>query len=614
MVCLLQVLNLGAEQFDVQAQASRGEKRVFQVMYQGFGGLQHVHRKIACAETKNLVSDLNIVELSKQFGCKTKMGQAYIAFVLERVVSTKDHTDAIAQRQKMIAMFVENPVLLVKFETLIAQAVQYEAAIMKFMEGRVILDPQGNPFRFIDVLQKRNPYLMGWSVGSSALNLATAPFTHVKNKIYQVWGSYENIYDKSVTSVASKFTWSNLQNLPSALQNLSGKAIYENAAAATGMTVALTLALWNHGYATQDLFWALYSTSVAAEGLYNHYSQAVAIRDALYAFNRMIYISQELDTICQECGVCNQFAINSMQSSYGRNLLQELQHERYEDNESLCFATPIVHSLMYDIYEYDMYLAPLYASIAEIDAYVAIARTMVAMQNTAHPICFAQLIDAEKPVIQARDFWNLLVSPDRVVTNNLFEDRNIILTGANEGGKTTAIRAILQNIVLAQTFGIAAAAEFKLTQFDVLHSFLSTGDDILAGKSRFGLELKQAQDILHRIKILKPNEKYFFVLDELFTGTNGQDGAQCAYRFIDNIASFENIQFIYATHFDTLKEIGVANSACINYKIEPPLQDEFGNFMQDDRGQFIYPYKMSLGVNSVNVAIVKAQQAGIFAA
>lgn len=89
MVCLLQVLSLGAQQFDVQAQASKGEKRVFQVMYQGFGGLQHVHRKIACAETKNLVSDLNIVELSKQFGCKTKMGQAYIAFVLERVVSTK---------------------------------------------------------------------------------------------------------------------------------------------------------------------------------------------------------------------------------------------------------------------------------------------------------------------------------------------------------------------------------------------------------------------------------------------------------------------------------------------------------------------------------------------
>ncbi len=238
---------------------------------------------------------------------------------------------------------------------------------------------------------------------------------------------------------------------------------------------------------------------------------------------------------------------------------------------------------------------------------------MTELQNADHKLCFAQFIDTTKPTIQANKFWNMLVSVGNVVTNNISESRNIILTGSNEGGKTTAIRAILQNIIFAQTFGIAAAAEFQLTQFDVIHSYLNISDDILNGKSRFASELKQAQDILNRIKILQPTEKFFFAFDELFTGTNGEDGAETAYRFIDNIASYKGIQFIYATHFNKLKTIGANNPACVNYKIEPPLRNAKGEFMRDSKGQLIYPYTLSPGANDVNVAMHRAQDAGIFA-
>jgi DNA mismatch repair ATPase MutS len=238
---------------------------------------------------------------------------------------------------------------------------------------------------------------------------------------------------------------------------------------------------------------------------------------------------------------------------------------------------------------------------------------MTELQNKDYKLCFVQFLDVQKPTIHAKDFWNMLVTKNDVVVNDIFEDRNIILTGSNEGGKTTAIRAILQNIVLAQTFGIAAATTFDITQFDMIHSYLNISDDILAGKSRFASELKQAQDILTEIKALAPHEKFFFAFDELFTGTNGEDGAECAYRFIDNVASYSGIQFIYATHFNRLKLIGAANPACANYKIEPPLRDTRGVFIRDDKGQLIYPYKLSPGANDVNVAMDRAQDAGIFA-
>jgi hypothetical protein len=50
----------------------------------------------------------------------------------------------------------------------------------------------------------------------------------------------------------------------------------------------------------------------------------------------------------------------------------------------------------------------------------------------------------------------------------------------------------------------------------------------------------------------------------------------------------------------------------VNYKIEAPLLDEQGEFIRDSKGQFIYPYKLSLGRNDVNVAMDRAHDAGIF--
>ena len=165
--------------------------------------------------------------------------------------------------------------------------------------------------------------------------------------------------------------------------------------------------------------------------------------------------------------------------------------------------------------------------------------------------------------------------------------------------------------MLSQTFGIAAANSFELTQFDGVHSFINVSDDILSGKSLFATEMQRAQDILQKVKSLRSTEKYFFALDELFTGTNALDGEICACNFINNIANYPQIQFIYATHFDKLKEIGENNEYCVNYKIDAPAQDEDGQFMRGSNGKLLYPYTLSLGANNISVAQAMASDAGV---
>ena len=586
--------------------------RLAYVMYKGHGGIESVNHRIKFADIKNLGFDLNIAEMSKRFGCKTKIGQEFLSFYLHKPISSKDLYSTILARQNMIKIFIAHRELLEKFEKLIDQAVECEDIISQFMEKRKILRFNDNPFTALDVLKKTNPYFSAWSLIATTGSIVTAPYAYLPEKAKKLGSSVVQIGSAGYALLAAT-TLSNMQSLGKALYEPSASDVYVHGAAGVGLAVSLALAMFNNGYASQELAWAVYSTGTSIYHIYDHYTQALQMRRALHAMNQLIKIAQEVEDLCNTFKVEHQFKLSSVRSRQGKHILSQLDHSRYQEIDSYLFLTPWVESFVYEVYEHDNIFAPVYASIAEIDVYVALARKMIQLQDKNHHITFVEFLDADQPTIHAREFWNMLVPDDKIVTNDIFEHRNIILTGSNEGGKTTAIRAILQNIVLAQTFGIAAATEFKLTQFDSIYSFLNISDDILQGKSRFASELKQAQDILQKIKNLYQGEKFFFAFDELFTGTNGEDGAQCAYEFINNVASFKGIQFIYATHFNVLKTIGSKNPACANYKIEPPLRNALGQFIRDAKGQLIYPYKLSPGANDVNVAMDRARDAGIFA-
>ena len=110
--------------------------------------------------------------------------------------------------------------------------------------------------------------------------------------------------------------------------------------------------------------------------------------------------------------------------------------------------------------------------------------------------------------------------------------------------------------------------------------------------------------MLQRIKALNSDQKFFFALDELFTGTIAEDGEACAYEFVKRIAAFDGVLFIYATHFEKLKELGKDNDFCKNYKVDAPTKDA--------NGALVYPFTLSEGANESRVALDIARQAKLF--
>ncbi|MBP6870314.1 hypothetical protein KBC04_05500 [Candidatus Babeliales bacterium] len=579
----------------------RGNARVFEVMYQGPGGIDAVNKKILFAETKNLSQDLNLQEMSHRFGCKTELGKAFLKFHLEKPISPFDRSSTVEHRQKLIRFFVDNPDLQEKMDALIGQVAEHEKTFMEFMKERSVQTSSENPLVSFLRWKDRNKYVQSYVKTIEANYLvdgAGKVLKPVVNQGVNLWNF--TISDLSATERIVLFA----SGLVTGLKNVAVGSI----------TSLLPIWLRDDKTVTEDNLYLMnaYMAAVAGYSMYTHYAGALESRNALHSLYRLVDIAKEIESLCSAHDIEHQFKVSSIRSRAGLDLLEELNQDRYKDKDSNFIYSIAVNSFKYDVYENDAALAPVYASIAEMDAYLALARKISSQQTADNKFCFAEFLDNSKPKIETKGFWNILVSKGSVVTNDLSEDRNIILTGANEGGKTTTIRAILQNIVLAQTFGIAAATEFKIAPYAMIHSYLNVSDDILSGKSRYAFELAQAKNILDQIESLSVDSNFFFVLDELFTGTNGEDGAEAAYRFIDNIASFPGIQFIYATHFNKLKEIGAANPACANYKIEPPLSNNKGEFIRDDKGEFIYPYKLSPGANSVNVALERAIDAGIF--
>jgi DNA mismatch repair ATPase MutS len=119
----------------------------------------------------------------------------------------------------------------------------------------------------------------------------------------------------------------------------------------------------------------------------------------------------------------------------------------------------------------------------------------------------------------------------------------------------------------------------------------------------FASEIKCAQEIVHTIQTLQPHERYFFALDELFTSTVAEDGELCAYEFIKELQSHSNTLFMYATHFNKVKELENESAMFVNYKIDDPA------ILED--GTLKYPFTISKGASCARFALHIARRAGL---
>lgn len=151
------------------------------------------------------------------------------------------------------------------------------------------------------------------------------------------------------------------------------------------------------------------------------------------------------------------------------------------------------------------------------------------------------------PDLELVDFTNPIF-PDYI--RNVFAPRkNITLvTGPNMGGKSTFLRSICLNIILAQMGMNVPCKLMKLPVFDRIFTRIGASDSLARGESTFMVEMNEASKILNQ-----STRESFVIMDELGRGTSTRDGEAIARAVLDYLGSI-GCMCLFSTHYHGLVE------------------------------------------------------------
>jgi len=159
----------------------------------------------------------------------------------------------------------------------------------------------------------------------------------------------------------------------------------------------------------------------------------------------------------------------------------------------------------------------------------------------------------------------------------------IIVTGANMAGKSTYLRTIAVNFVMAMAGAPVCAQQFVFSPASIFTG-IRTRDNLLENESYFFAELKRLKAI---IDSLQAGSKLFIILDEILKGTNSKDKQQGSKALLRQLIRFDSSGLI-ATHDLTLGEL--INDYPVNIRnkrFEVEIKNE----------ELVFDYKLKDGIS-----------------
>ena len=151
----------------------------------------------------------------------------------------------------------------------------------------------------------------------------------------------------------------------------------------------------------------------------------------------------------------------------------------------------------------------LFQFIGEIDSAISVASLKSDKLESCEPKF------TSKKQIYTKEITHPLI--ENCIANNMnLSNKSLLLTGSNMSGKTTFIRTIAINSILAQTLNVCFAKEYS-APFMKVYSSIRITDDLLEDTSYY---LKEVLTIKELIEASKDKNPCLFVLDEIFKGTN----------------------------------------------------------------------------------------------
>ena len=179
----------------------------------------------------------------------------------------------------------------------------------------------------------------------------------------------------------------------------------------------------------------------------------------------------------------------------------------------------------------------LFNFIGSIDAAISVASLRAGTLKTCKPE-FQML--GKKTLV--KNVYHPLI--ENCVKNDLIvNEKSILITGSNMSGKTTFLRTVAINSILAQTINTCFADEFKSPMFKQFSS-IRIDDNLFEGKSYFFEEVNMIASFIREVE---PANQNLFILDEVFKGTNTRERIASAKAVLSYLNRHANIVMV-STH------------------------------------------------------------------
>jgi len=149
-------------------------------------------------------------------------------------------------------------------------------------------------------------------------------------------------------------------------------------------------------------------------------------------------------------------------------------------------------------------------------------------------------------LMDAADLGHPLIPISECVTNSITIsgwNQFCIITGANMSGKSTFLRTVGTNYILAMIGAPVFASKFRFFPIR-LHSSIRTSDSLSRKESFFYAELKRLKGIISE---LESGQRTFILLDEILKGTNSKDKQAGSIALLEQLIKYESVGLI-ATH------------------------------------------------------------------
>jgi hypothetical protein len=212
---------------------------------------------------------------------------------------------------------------------------------------------------------------------------------------------------------------------------------------------------------------------------------------------------------------------------------------------------------------------------------------------------FPQL-EAAGPVFDAEGLRHPLIPAAAAVANDVqlgSETRLWIVSGSNMSGKSTLMRAVGLNAVLAWAGAPVACARLRISPLRIGAS-MSTHDSLADNRSRFYAEISRLRDV---VELARTGHPTLFLLDELLSGTNSHDRRIGAEAVVRGLVERGAVGMV-TTHDLALAEIAATlDGRALNVHFEDHLEG----------GEIRFDYRLRRGVVTRSNALELMRAVGL---